>query len=29
MNLGAEAHIAYGLARAPIMIVNMFNVLQK
>ncbi|MGE3560464.1 MAG: hypothetical protein AB7J53_16025 [Nitrospira sp.] len=25
VNLGAAAHIAYGLARAPIMIVNMSN----
>ena len=29
VNLGAAAHIAYGLARAPIMIVNMSNALQK
>ena len=29
VNLGAAAHIAYGLAHAPIMIVNMSNALQK
>ncbi len=29
VNLGAAAHIAYGLAHAPIMIVNMSRALQK
>lgn len=29
VNLGAAAHIAYGLAHTPIMIVNMSKVLQK
>ena len=29
MNLGAAAHIAYGIAQAPIMIVNMSKALQK
>ena len=29
VNLGAAAHIAYGLAHAPIMIVNMSKALQK
>ena len=29
VNLGAAAHIAYGLARAPIMIVNMSRALPK
>ncbi len=29
VNLGAAAHIAYGLAHAPIMIVNMSNALPK
>ena len=29
VNLGAAAHIAYSLAHAPIMIVNMSNALQK
>lgn len=29
MNLGAAAHIAYGLAHAPTMIVNMSKALQK
>lgn len=29
VNLGAAAHIAYGIAHAPIMIVNMSKALQK
>ena len=29
VNLGAAAHIAYGIAQAPIMIVNMSKALQK
>ncbi|MDR4469697.1 MAG: hypothetical protein MRJ68_15620 [Nitrospira sp.] len=29
VNLGAAAHIAYGIAHAPIMVVNMSNALPK
>ena len=29
VNLGAAAHLAYGIAHAPIMIVNMSKALQK